>query len=70
MRVHAHKTGALICITTGVGVVILTELCGGSECIYWTMIMLTFFTSSLIMPFRPIQAAFFLRQSPYSLMFG
>lgn len=58
MRIHAYKTGALICISTGVGVVILTEMSGGSESPYWTMVMLVFFTTSLIMPFRPIQAGF------------
>lgn len=56
MRTHAYKTGAAICISTGMGVVVLTEMSGGSESLYWTMIMLTFFTASLIMPFRPIQA--------------
>ena len=56
MRPHAYKSGAAICIVTGVGVVLLTEMTGGSESLYWTMLMLTFFTASLIMPFRPLEA--------------
>ena len=57
MRVHAYKTGAAICLLTGVGVVVLTEMTGGPSSLYWTMLMLTFFTASLLMPFRPLQAA-------------
>lgn len=56
MRNHAYKTGAAACLVTGCGVVILSEMTGGSSSLYWTMIMLTFFTASLIMPFRPLQA--------------
>jgi len=56
MKPHAYKSGAAICIVTGVGVVLLTEMTGGSESLYWTMLMLTFFTASLIMPFRPLEA--------------
>ena len=57
MKVHAYRSGAVICMATGAGVVVLTEMTGGSSSLYWTMLMLTFFTASLIMPFRPLQAA-------------
>ena len=56
MRVHAYKTGAAISLLTGLAVVVLTGMTGGAASLYWTMLMLTFFTVSLIMPFRPIQA--------------
>ncbi|MEC7946210.1 MAG: ATP-binding protein [Myxococcota bacterium] len=57
MNVRAYWTGAAISLLTGVVVVILTDLTGGTSSVYWTMLMLTFFTASLIMPFRPWQAA-------------
>ncbi len=56
MKVHAYRTGAVICIATGMGVVLLAQMTGGASSLYWTMIMLTFFTASLIMPFRPLHA--------------
>ena len=43
--------GGSICIWTGVGVVVLTEMTGGAASPYWTMVMLTFFTVALVLPF-------------------
>ena len=57
MKAYGMQTGVAIVIITGLGVVVLTGMTGGSASPYWTMIMLTFFTASMIMPFRPIQAA-------------
>ena len=54
MKAHAYQTGAVICMATGAGVVVLTEMTGGSSSLYWTMLMLTFFTASLIIPLRPL----------------
>lgn len=40
----------LICIWTGIGVTVLTDLTGGVSSLYWTMIMLIFFIATLIHP--------------------
>ena len=49
--------GMAICIWTGSGVVVLTELTGGASSPYWTMVMLTFFTVALLLPMKAWQAA-------------
>ena len=54
---HATAIGMLICVWTGSGVVLLTELTGGASSPYWTMVMLTFFTVALILPMKAWQAA-------------
>ncbi len=48
--------GGAVCVITGVGVVILTEMTGGADTGYWTMLMLTFFGSALVLPMRPMWA--------------
>ena len=45
-----------IAIWTGVGVVALTELAGGASSFYWTMVILTYFTCSLVLPLKTWQA--------------
>ena len=55
-RQHATSIGMLLCVWTGVGVVILTELTGGASSPYWTMVMLTFFTVTLVLPMKAWQA--------------
>jgi len=56
MARHAYKAGAAITLLTGCGVVVLAGLTGGASSLYWTMVMLTFSTAALIIPFRPAQA--------------
>ena len=53
---YATYIGLAVCVWTGSGVVLLTEMTGGSSSPYWTMIMLTFFAVALFLPLRPIQA--------------
>lgn len=54
---HATAIGMVICVWTGSGVVLLTEMTGGASSPYWTMVMLTFFTVALILPMKAWQAA-------------
>ena len=49
-RQHAEWLGGLVCIITGCGVTVLTELTGGPHSPYWTMVMLTFFGVALVLP--------------------
>ena len=55
-RRYATSIGVLLCVWTGAGVVILTEMTGGASSPYWTMVMLTFFTVTLILPMKAWQA--------------
>jgi signal transduction histidine kinase/CheY-like chemotaxis protein len=54
---HATPIGMVLCVWTGSGVVLLTEMTGGASSPYWTMVMLTFFTVALILPMKAWQAA-------------
>ena len=54
---HATAIGMVICVWTGSGVVLLTEITGGASSPYWTMVMLTFFTVSTVLPMKSWQAA-------------
>ena len=45
--------GGLVSLTTGVGVVLLTEMTGGAASAYWTMLMPTFFATAGVLPMRP-----------------
>lgn len=56
-RRYTRAIGIFLCLWTGVGVVILTEMTGGASSPYWTMVMLTFFTVALILPMKAWQAA-------------
>lgn len=53
---YATTIGVLICMWTGIGVVLLTEMTGGASSPYWTMVMLTFFTVALVLPMKAWQA--------------
>ena len=53
---HAHKIGASITLITGFSVVILTELTGGADSFYWTMLLLTYFTVTVMLPMTPFLA--------------
>ena len=44
--------GTAVTVLTGLGVIILTRLTGGPSSPYWTMLMLTFFGATLILPQR------------------
>ena len=55
-RRHISWLSMAIVVWTGFGVVLATELTGGASSIYWTMIMLTYFGASLIIPFKVWQA--------------
>ena len=48
--------GSFIGIYTGMGVVVLTGMTGGPASPYWTMLMLTFFGVTMILPQRPWHA--------------
>jgi len=54
---HITAIGMLVCVWTGCGVVVLTDMTGGASSPYWTMVMLTFFTVALILPMKAWQAA-------------
>lgn len=54
---HATAIGMVLCVWTGSGVVLLTEMTGGASSPYWTMVMLTFFTVALVLPMKAWQAA-------------
>ena len=56
-RHGATAIGMAVCVWTGSGVVLLTELTGGASSPYWTMVMLTFFTVALLLPMKAWQAA-------------
>ena len=55
-RSYATTLSIAIAIWTGISVVFLTELAGGASCFYWTMVMLTYFIASLVLPFTTMQA--------------
>ena len=55
-RNHATALSMVIVVWTGIGVVLVTELTGGAGSYYWTMVMLTYFTASLVLPFTTLQA--------------
>ena len=54
---HATTIGMILCVWTGSGVVLLTEMTGGASSPYWTMVMLTFFAVALVLPMKAWQAA-------------
>lgn len=49
---HFVNLGTTVTVLTGLGVIILTRLTGGPSSPYWTMLMLTFFGTTLILPQR------------------
>ena len=53
---HFVTLGSFIGIYTGMGVIVLTAMTGGPSSAYWTMLMLTFFGVTLILPQRPWHA--------------
>jgi len=55
-RSRATMLSITIVIWIGISVIWLTELAGGASCFYWTMVMLTYFTASLVLPFTTLQA--------------
>jgi signal transduction histidine kinase/CheY-like chemotaxis protein len=54
---HFIAIGTVVGVGTGIGVVILTEMTGGPSSPYWTMLVLTFFGITLILPQKPHHAA-------------
>ena len=54
---HFIFLGTLVGLITGIGVVLLTEMTGGPSSPYWTMLVLTFFGVTLILPQKPLHAA-------------
>ena len=55
-RNHATILSMVIVTWTGIGIVLVTELTGGASSYYWTMVMLSYFTASLVFPFATFQA--------------
>ena len=49
---HFINLGTTVTVLTGLGVIVLTHLTGGPSSPYWTMLMLTFFGATLILPQR------------------
>jgi len=54
---HFILLGTVVGLMTGIGVVLLTEMTGGPSSPYWTMLVLTFFGVTLILPQKPLHAA-------------
>ena len=55
-RSYATMLSIAAMLWTGISVIFLTEAAGGASCFYWTMVMLTYFTASLVLPFTTLQA--------------
>ena len=55
-RKYNVQLGMFIALVTGAVVVVLTEKTGGATSAYWPMVILTFFTASLVLPMRASQA--------------